>query len=406
MRLVDRWVGVPVCLALSATRRLLGILGRSPAEPARRIVFVKLAEQGSTVLACSALRRAAAMVGRDNVYFLVFRENRFILDVMDLIPEENVIAIRDDGLVATVLGAVGAVLRMRRLKIDTAIDLEFFARSSAALCYLSGARRRVGFHAFGGHGPYRGDLMTHRLLFNPHLHTTQTFRLMVEAINAPPRRLPAIDLQPPAADDPPPPFEPSAEEVGQARSLLAEAAGTDHFEPLVLLNCNCSDLLPLRRWPSERYVELARSLIESFPDLHVAMTGGPSEARAVAALVEQVGMNRCFNLAGRTTLRQLLVVYTLAEVLVTNDSGPAHFATLTPIDVVTLFGPEHPKLFAARSPRNHVVWEGVACSPCVSAFNNRTSPCRDNVCMKRIDMSTVFDQVRRLVEARTRVAVS
>jgi ADP-heptose:LPS heptosyltransferase len=77
-------------------------------------------------------------------------------------------------------------------------------------------------------------------------------------------------------------------------------------------------------------------------------------------------------------------------VLVTNDSGPAHFATLTPIDVVTLFGPETPALFAARTPRNHVLWAGIACSPCVSAFNNRLSRCRNNLCMQRISVDQVF----------------
>ena len=57
-----------------------------PREPLRRILFVKLVEQGSSVLACSAIRRAVELVGRENVYFLVFEENRFILDAMGLIP--------------------------------------------------------------------------------------------------------------------------------------------------------------------------------------------------------------------------------------------------------------------------------------------------------------------------------
>src|SRR5262249_40563073 len=82
--------------------------------------------------------------------------------------------------------------------------LEFFARFSAILAYLSGASSRVGFHPFGGGGPYRGDLMTHRLLFNPHLHTAQTFEVMVEALEIPPHRLPTFDRPPPPADDPPP----------------------------------------------------------------------------------------------------------------------------------------------------------------------------------------------------------
>ena len=74
----------------------------------------------------------------------------------------------------------------------------------------------------------------------------------------------------------------------------------------------------------------------------------------------------------------------------TNDSGPAHFASLTPAHVVTLFGPETPRLFAARTPRNVALYAGVACSPCVNAYNNRQSPCRNNVCMQQITVDEVF----------------
>ncbi len=75
-------------------------------------------------------------------------------------------------------------------------------------------------------------------------------------------------------------------------------------------------------------------------------------------------------------MRQLLVLYHLADVLVTNDSGPAHYATITPIDVVVLFGPESPTIFGPVSPRSHHLWAELPCSPCVTAFNNRLSPCR------------------------------
>jgi hypothetical protein len=68
--------------------------------------------------------------------------------------------------------------------------------------------------------------------------------------------------------------------------------------------------------------------------------------------------------------------------------------------VVTLFGPENPRLFAARTARNHVFWAGIACSPCVSALNGRTSTCKDNVCMQRIDVNRVFEEVCRIYEAR------
>lgn len=403
MRLADRWLGIPVCLTLTAARRVIDYFDRTgPREPLRRILFVKLVEQGSSVLACSAIRRAVELVGRENVYFLVFEENRFILDAMGLISPENVIAIRTNGLIRAAVDALQVIRRIRELGINTAIDLEFFARSSAALVFLSGARYRVGFHAFDGEGPYRGDLFTHRLRFNPYLHTSQTFCMLVEALTVQGDRLPTFDLEPVPADDLPPPFRASPSEVEQARALLKEASPSSRFQPLILLNPNCSDLLPLRRWPTERYTELAQRLIHRYPEVHVAMTGGPNEGEAVAKIVEQVGSDRCFNLAGHTTLGQLLVIYGLAEVLVTNDSGPAHFAALTPIDVVTLFGPENPRLFAARTVRNHVFWAGIACSPCVSALNGRTSPCKDNVCMQRIGVDRVLDEVCRIYEVRAR----
>jgi ADP-heptose:LPS heptosyltransferase len=400
MRQIDRWLGTPLCFLLTCWRRCFGKCTPEPGEKPRNLLFIKLAEQGSTVLAQGALRAAIDRVGRDNVYFLLFAENRPILDLLDLVPPANIIAIRTPGLLRTLWGTCKALFRLWRTGIDAVVDLEFFARSSAALSYLSGARWRIGYHAFGGEAAYRGDLMTHRLSFNPYLHTIQTFRVMVEALDHPAQKFPRFELYPSAPDDEGAVFHADPEEKEATLSLLQDQLGVHAGRRLLLLNANASDLMPLRRWPGERYVELARRLLARYPEITIAFTGAPAEATAVQELVGQVGSPRCMSMAGRTTLRQLLVLYGMAEVLVTNDSGPAHFATLTPVDVVVLFGPETPQLFAARSPRTHPLWAGLACSPCLNAFNNRNSSCRDNVCMQHISVDEVFAKVCRLYEAR------
>ena len=400
IRWLDRWLGIPLCFGLTGLRRLTDFQKGQPAPALRAILFVKLVEQGSTVLACSAIRRAIELVGPQNVFFLVFQENRFVLDLMGLLPPENVLAIRNDNFFTAAIDTARAIRTLRRKRVNAVIDLELFARSSAAISFLTGCAHRVGFHGSAGEGPYRGDLMTHRLRYNPYLHTAQTFRMMVEALAFPPTDLTPFDMRPIPADDPPPIFEPTQPEVLEAQAILRKAARTDAPLSLILLNPNCSDLLPLRRWPVERYIELARRLTVRFPQLHVALTGSSSEAEATACLAKQVGSERCFSLAGATTLRQLLVIFGLAEVLVTNDSGPAHFATLTPIDVVTLFGPETPRLFQARTPRNHVFWQGLACSPCVSALNQKLSSCQNNLCMQRIEVDAVYEKVCEVYEAR------
>ncbi len=128
--------------------------------------------------------------------------------------------------------------------------------------------------------------------------------------------------------------------------------------------------------------------------------GAPAERIPVDRVVGQVGSDRCVSFAGRTTLRQLLVLYSLSQVLVTNDSGPAHFAVLTPVDVVTLFGPETPKLFGAKSERSHIIWAGTVCSPCVNAYNNRLLTCRNNLCMQLISVDEVFEKTCEVFEKR------
>jgi ADP-heptose:LPS heptosyltransferase len=391
LQFIDRWIGMFVCGVLTFIRRLSGssVAGRIARKPTK-ILFVKFAEQGSTVLAYHAICRAIEMVGRENVYFLVFEENRFILDVMHLIPEQNVVTVGHKSIFDAGLHALSALKRLRKLRIDAAIDLEFFSRSSAALTFLSGAGSRVGFHTFFGEGPYRGDLMTHRLLYNPYIHTSQNFQLMVEALEQAPDRLPTFEGKIPAPDLVSPQFVASPAAEQEVRAIIQRESGRSGEPALILLNPNASDLLPLRKWPTDRYVDLARRLLERFPDVSIGMTGAPDEVETIRRVAAQVGSPRCFSFAGKTTLAQLLVLYTLSELLITNDSGPAHFASMTPVTVITLFGPETPLLFRALTPRAIPIWMQLPCSPCVNAYNNRQSPCRDNICMKSITVDHVF----------------
>jgi ADP-heptose:LPS heptosyltransferase len=399
MRLLDRWVGSPLSAVLTVFRRITDRFRTPPSDAPRRILFVKLVEQGATVIAEPALQRAVRRVGRENVFMAVFSQNRFILDVLGVIPEENVIPIRSSGLIVCAIDTARAVVRMRRARIDTAIDFEFFSRFSGALTFLSGAKRRVGFHSFAGEAAYRGDLMTHRLAYNYTLHASQTYRMLVEALDCPAEQMPMLEMDP-CWDDPMPVFRADTDETAEVSRIVCEELGVDVLPALVLLNANSGDLLPLRPWASQRYVELAKRILREYPEVCVAFTGAPEEASEAAHLAAMVDSSRCISMGGRTTLRQLLVLYGMSQIMVTNDSGPAHYASMTSIDVVTLFGPESPAVFGSKSPRSHIIYKGIACSPCVNAFNQRVSTCGNNVCMQRIGVDEVFDTVRMVYEQR------
>jgi len=75
--------------------------------------------------------------------------------------------------------------------------------------------------------------------------------------------------------------------------------------------------------------------------------------------------------------------------MLSNDSGPPHFASVTDMPAFVFFGPETPKLYGPLGQATPI-YAGLACSPCVSASNHRKTPCEDNVCLQVITPEQVF----------------
>jgi len=129
-------------------------------------------------------------------------------------------------------------------------------------------------------------------------------------------------------------------------------------------------------------------------EVFVAITGVASEKPDADYICDRVNDPRVLNLTGKTSLIDLLDLFNLGNVLITNDSGPAHFAALTPIHIIVFFGPETPKLYKPLTDNCTVMYSNYACSPCVSAFNQRLSVCNDNQCLKTIDVETVYNAAK------------
>ena len=394
MRRVDSWLGVPLCLAATLLSAPFRWRRKSPDGRPRSVVVIKLSELGALISLESAVSSLRAVVGRENLYFLTFAEAKGLLEILDYLPRENILTLRTDSFPHFTADAIAAVLRLRRLGVECSLDLDFFARATALFAWLGGCRQRVGCHAYFGEGPYRGQLLTHRVRFNPHIHISRMFEVLAKAVESPPGDLQRLEFASAAPLPPRRRFQPAAQDSANVERLLAQA-GVRAGDLVVLLNSNNGDLggVPLRKWADERYVELAKLILAEIPKAVILLTGSELEAAAVEKLEAVVGSPRCRSAAGKTTLRELLTLYGRSAVLVTNDSGPAHFATLTEIDIVVLFGPETPLLWRPLGDKVHVVYRGLACSPCFSAFNGRQSSCRRNVCMD-IPPSQVLESVR------------
>lgn len=401
MRKLDAWGGVPLCAAATCFEKVAQLFRPRREVPKERLLIIKLSELGANVMLGDMVRRLRdGGFAKENTWFMAFEESRGIVEIMEFVPPENLLLVSTKSLPKFVASLLRALWRVRRAGVDTALDLEFFARNTALIAWLSGARRRVGVHAWFGEGAWRGQLMTHRVKFNPHLHISGMFRALGEAVFLDAADFPRIETSTPGTERIGDRFVAGPEDSVEIDNLLSDC-GWCEDERIVLLNTNISDreLIPLRRWDEECYAEVARKILEEFPDVRVLLTGAPKEIDSVAALEKNIGSPRCRSVAGRTSFRGLLTLYTRAALMVTNDSGPAHFAALTEMPVVVLFGPETPQLWKPLGREVRVVYRGLPCSPCFSVYNGRSSACRKNACMD-IAPERVLREVCELLTVR------
>ncbi len=397
LRFVDKNLGRPLCFLLTLHRRFFDLFRKVDIENKKvdKILFIKLIEQGATVLAYPALKKAVDMVGKENVYFMVFKENRFILDILDVVPSSNVISINSENIREFALSFMWSIYKIRKLKIDASIDMEFFSRAPAIFSYLSGASRRVGVSNFTSDGSYIGNLFNYNFIYNPYIHVSQFYLNFVEALNhkSPGNRPMIFETQENTFELPR--FRPSTDEIKLLSEKIEKLKGSKLGKPVVILNPNASDMLPIRKWKNNNFMILGNMILEDFSDATIIITGIPKEREIADKLVSQLG--NAVSLAGRSSFRELLTLYCLSDVLVTNDSGPAHFSTLTPIKSVILFGPETPALYGPICANTEVISTKYVCSPCVNAFNHRNSPCEEGHCLNSITPERVYGVVKKLL---------
>ncbi len=404
MRAIDYWVGIPVVFLLTVVSRLLRLVGLAtgPAGKPRNILFIQLAEMGTMVVAYPALRKAQELHPDASLHLLCFTQIRSSANILDMIPPRTSSPSTRTRCCHSCATRCGSCGPPRRRRIDTVINMEAFVRYSSMLSYLSGACRRVGFHRFNQEGLYAGDLLTHKVLHNGHIHAAHTFLDLVHALDTPPEQVPRVkrsrtmdrlDVPKISTDE--------SAAAGIWRKLRALHADIGPQRKLVVLNPNASDKFPMRRLPLESFTELARQLLQD-PEVFVLITGVESEKPDAQALCAELGSTRALDLTGRTTMTELLHLYDLAHVLVTNDSGPAHFAALTRIHEVVFFGPEIPERYGPLASSADLIHTGYSCSPCIGPSNQRRSPCNDNLCLKSINVESVAALVRSRLETRMR----
>lgn len=396
-RAVDRFVGVPICALLSLIDRLRNILGiAATPSPPHRILVILLSEMGSLVLAHPMFAQLKQQYPDASLHVMLFDKNREVLGLLGVIPETNVLAINDRSLTGFAMDSLRAIRRMRALKFDVVIDCELFSRVSSIFSYLSGAPIQVGFHRYTQEGLYRGSFTNHPVMYNPYRHLSQQFLTMVTAIES--QTVPTAKGAPATTVMDPPTLAFPEDELREVTAQLHTDFPAIQDKKLVLIYPS-GGILPIRAWPLENYSQLCAKLLDD--GYAVALIGLKEDKPLAQTITAHCRSPYCVDLTGYTkSVRHLLAIFHRASLLVTNDGGPGQFAALTSIPALVLFGPETPSLYSPLANNIHCLYSGWTCSPCLTAYNHRASPCDgDNQCLKLITPGQVLAKAREMLEA-------
>lgn len=398
MRNVDYFVGVPVAFVLTMIRKIFSRLLQKVSSKPKNILFIELSEMGSAILADPAMRKAEKVFDAQ-LFFCIFSKNKDSLFLLNTIDKKNIFVIREDYFINLLIDTIKFLFWARQRKIDTVIDLELFSRFTAVLTGLSGAKNKVGFFAFYQEGLYRGDLLTHKVVYNPHIHISKNFMALVHSLMADKQEIPYSKT---VIKDEDIVLEKVFFNEDQKQLIWDRIKRLypllDKGKNLILINANASDLLPQRRWPMPKFANLIKNILEYDAKAVVLLTGSPSEYPEMQNLKNMVENEKCINFTGRVTLAELPILYSISKFMVTNDSGPGHFSAITDLPTFILFGPETPKLYGSLGD-SIPIYANLACSPCVNAFNHRKTPCTDNVCLQVITEEEVFEKIKEYLKS-------
>lgn len=243
--------------------------------------------------------------------------------------------------------------------------------SSAWWFWRGHVSHRVGFATH-----WRSWLLNHPVPLPPQLHSQHlvtTYKALLEPLGIPlSSTAPQLFL--------------SSEERQEAKKRLSEY----RIPPsAVVVGINPGAAYGSAKcWPPEQFQQLALRLL-ALPDVRIIFFGD----KAGSSLVQQICLDlpeQVINLAGKTSLRQLMALIACCQLFITSDSGPMHLASALGVPLIALFGSTSE---IATGPYNggKVIHKHVPCSPCY----RRECPLIDFRCMTQISVLEVYEEAKR-----------
>jgi len=382
MKLLDHWLGLPLTLVTAVLSRLFGGRRNPIAHPPHHIVVSKYFGLGSIILSLPLLQALHRAYPQAHITMVTFASHQKFLSRLGIIDEFW--PIRTDNLWYFIVDTLYNVFRHIVTPIDVYIDLEFYSKYATLFTFLSGAGQKIGFYypSF-----WRKSHYSHPIFFNFAKHILDNYGMFASAVGA--------KISPGAN----PSFKPLPSSVEKLGGIINNALGAEG--PLVGVNINASDLALGRRWSRNHFIALIWRMVEEL-GCRIILTGTEEEREYTTECYNILPANiqrHTLNLAGELSLEEFFAALSIMDLLVTNDSGPVHFAFALGTPTVSIWGPGDPYNYGPRGPRHSHIYLSYPCSPCMYIYRTEVGYfCEKKFsCVQAITVDDVYNQVKKML---------
>ncbi|MBS1995852.1 MAG: glycosyltransferase family 9 protein [Cyanobacteria bacterium SZAS LIN-2] len=338
----------------------------------RSILVVRYRFIGDTILTVPFLRNLRAAYPDARISVLVGPKSGEVLEgcpyVDELISYDTTRFHKYDSGKGKTRSFLSYVLQLRKQKFDTVYLLKR-SFSSAALAFLIGARRRIGYGTEG-----RDFLLTDSVPWRKDIHEVDSLLSVLTAVGIP-------------IDDGHLEAFPSAAEIAEVEAIEPRLQGAAAGKSSGFVLIHAAAAHPDKLYPLDKWVPLVKRLREELR-LEPVFSGDSQDIELYKNLAQMCGLENPISLAGRLSLRQSMALYSRMNLAVCVDSGPAHLASAAGVPTVALFGPTDPVRWRPYGPMHAAVYkEELACRPC-----HYHKTCQDRECLTDLSPDFVFEK--------------
>ena len=349
-------------------------MARVQAELIKRVVVRGTNWVGDSVMTVPALRALRRVLPDAHITLAIRPGAKGIFSEADFI--DDVLVYDRKG----VLSVIPQIREWRRRKFELAVLFQN-AFEAALIPFLASVPFRLGYATESRQG-----LLTHPLAlpdWRSSRHEVFYYLYVVTALEQMLFGTSSI-----CEADPDASIEISENRKVEATGLL-RAQGVQEGELVVAL-CPGSINSRAKRWPAEAYAALADRLIDS--NRQVLLIGSKEEVDVSEDVTRRM-RNRPIVLTGKTSLDQITAVLSAVDLIVTNDTGPAHIGAALGRPTLVIFGPTNPLTTRPFSPVAEILRHPPDCAPCML----RDCPI-DHRCMTAITVDEVFERSHALLK--------